>query len=293
MAARAAERSAATRHAAPRRRPRPRACGNAGSRSAPTRSAESPSPPRRARRSPAPAPGAARTRAARARTRPARRGRGGDRRPADSAAGMGSVSTHWRTGRPPSTPSTKCAASSPMRRPQARRADAPLAGKGDEDLSRTAVAPEAREAARHRATGEELAQLALDEARHPVAAAALARLGQEGLEVVAHDTVQHGLLGLTAHVRLPPAAELSRVRARTASRPPPRGETLRDRIHRRWARRPSGVSTNDGLTDGQQCGATANRGGTAEPVQVVNGGRGPCCAPFPRARAGDQLLTDC
>ena len=48
----------------------------------------------------------------------------------------------------------------------ARRADAPLAGKGDENLSRTAVAPEARKAARHHATGEELAQLALHEARH-------------------------------------------------------------------------------------------------------------------------------
>ena len=49
----------------------------------------------------------------------------------------------------------------------ARRADAPLAREGDEDLSRTAVAPEAREATRHHATGQELAQLAFDEARQP------------------------------------------------------------------------------------------------------------------------------
>ena len=56
--------------AAPRRRPRPRACGNAGSRSTPIRSAESPLPPRRGPEPPAPAPGAARTRATPARTPP-------------------------------------------------------------------------------------------------------------------------------------------------------------------------------------------------------------------------------
>jgi hypothetical protein len=129
----------------------------------------------------------------------------------------------------------------------ARPADVPLARKCDENLSRTAVTPESRKASRHRATGQELAQVPFHEARQPLPAAARARLGEKGLEVLAHHAVQDGLLGLAAHVGLPPTAALSRVCARTAGRPrPPGGETLCDRIHRHRARRPCGVSTNDG-----------------------------------------------
>ena len=74
----------------------------------------------------------------------------------------------------------------------ARRTDAPLARKCDEHLSRTAVAPEARKAARHHAAGQELAQLALHEPRQALAAAAQARLGQKGFEMLAHHLVQDG-----------------------------------------------------------------------------------------------------
>ena len=43
---------------------------------------------------------------------------------------------------------------------------------------------------------EEGAQLALDEARQPVAAAALARLGEEGLEVFANHPLEDAVLGM-------------------------------------------------------------------------------------------------
>jgi hypothetical protein len=64
--------------------------------------------------------------------------------------------------------------------------------------------------------GEELAQLPFDEARQSLAAAALARLGQKGFQVLADDTVQDGLLGLAAHGGLAPAAARSGVGVRTA-----------------------------------------------------------------------------
>ncbi|HSP98984.1 MAG TPA: hypothetical protein VL049_17315 [Candidatus Dormibacteraeota bacterium] len=72
------------------------------------------------------------------------------------------------------------------------------------------------ETARHHAAGEKLAQLPLHEARQPLPAAALARLGEKGLEVLADDAVQDALLGLAAHVGVAPAAALSRVGARPA-----------------------------------------------------------------------------
>ena len=72
---------------------------------------------------------------------------------------------------------------------------------------RAVTTAKAREAARHHAAGEELPQLALNESRYTLAAAALACLGEEGLEVLAHHAVEHALLGLTAHVRPPPMTE--------------------------------------------------------------------------------------
>ena len=48
------------------------------------------------------------------------------------------------------------------------------------------VTPETREPSRHVATGQELAQLPLDEAWQPLAATAKAGLGEEGFEVLAH-----------------------------------------------------------------------------------------------------------
>jgi hypothetical protein len=49
---------------------------------------------------------------------------------------------------------------------------------------------------RHHAAGQELAQLAFHEPRQALAAAAQARLGQKGLEMLAHHLVQDGALGL-------------------------------------------------------------------------------------------------
>ena len=100
----------------------------------------------------------------------------------------------------------------------ARRTDPPLARKGHQNLSRTAVAPEAGKAPCHDSTGHQLPQLALDEARQAVATAPLAGFGQEGLQVLADDTVQDALFRLAAHVCPPPAAELAREPARAAGR---------------------------------------------------------------------------
>ncbi len=80
---------------------------------------------------------------------------------------------------------------------------------------RAVAAAKARETARHGATGQELAQLALDKARNPLTAAALARLGEKGLEVLADHSVQQTLLRLAPHVRLTPATEFPRVPVRT------------------------------------------------------------------------------
>jgi len=64
----------------------------------------------------------------------------------------------------------------------------------------TAVAPKAREAPCHDATGEELAQLPLDETRQALPTSAQARLSQKGLEVLPDHLMQDGVLGLTADV---------------------------------------------------------------------------------------------
>src|SRR4029450_5426171 len=103
------------------------------------------------------------------------------------------------------------------------------------------------------------AERARERAREDVTPAALASFSQEVLEVLAHHAVQHALLGLAAHVRLPPAAERLRTTACTAGRPrPPDRGARRDRIHRLGARRSSSVATNDGLTGGQQSRAPAS-----------------------------------
>ncbi len=82
----------------------------------------------------------------------------------------------------------------------ARRADAALAGEGDQDLPRATVAAKASKAPRHRAAGEQLEQLTFDEPRQALAATAQARLGQEGFEVLSNHLVQGRLNGLAADV---------------------------------------------------------------------------------------------
>ena len=78
----------------------------------------------------------------------------------------------------------------------------PSAGRRerDQNLVLAVGAPKAGEASRQVATAQELAQLPLDEAREPVAAAAQMRLGQEGLKVLADYLVQYRVLRPAAHV---------------------------------------------------------------------------------------------
>ena len=80
--------------------------------------------------------------------------------------------------------------------PATRRAEAAsLAGERHQQVGTTIVAPEAGEAAREPAAREELPQLALDEARQAVTAAASARLGEKGFQVLVYEPVQRAVLG--------------------------------------------------------------------------------------------------
>jgi len=74
----------------------------------------------------------------------------------------------------------------------AARADgACLAGERDEALEPAGVAPHAGEAAGEDPAAEEVAELALDEARHACAVAGRGRLREKAVEVRAHDPVEH------------------------------------------------------------------------------------------------------
>ena len=76
--------------------------------------------------------------------------------------------------------------------PAAARTDRPgLAGKRDEAFEPTGVAPHPGEPPLELPTPEEVAELALDEAREAGAVGGGRRLGQEPVEVRAHDVVQH------------------------------------------------------------------------------------------------------
>lgn len=93
------------------------------------------------------------------------------------------------------------------------------------------VAPKAGEAVCQNATGEKLAQFPLDEERQPGATAALARLGEKGLEMLADHTVQNGVLGLPAHVRTTCAPAPSCVHSlKSANRRPIGGDRFSQRI---------------------------------------------------------------
>jgi hypothetical protein len=83
----------------------------------------------------------------------------------------------------------------------ARAEAAAFAGEGDESLEGAVAAPYSREAAGEDATREELAELALDEARQPDAIRPLGCGAQKVLEVVANDAVEDALLGGAGLIR--------------------------------------------------------------------------------------------
>jgi hypothetical protein len=85
-----------------------------------------------------------------------------------------------------------------------------LAREGDEALAAAGVAAHAQEAVGRDAAVEEAPELALDEARD--AAVLLARPGEEGLEVVGDDPVEHGLFGTAREVSALAAAFPGRAR---------------------------------------------------------------------------------
>ena len=73
----------------------------------------------------------------------------------------------------------------------ARADGARLTRERNEALEPARVAPHAGEASVERAAAEEVAELALDEARHARAVAGGGRLREKALEVCAHDPVEH------------------------------------------------------------------------------------------------------
>jgi hypothetical protein len=64
-----------------------------------------------------------------------------------------------------------------------------------EALEGTAFAPNAGEASAERAAGQELPELALDEAGKPAVVGAVGDLAQEGFQVLADDAMEDGALG--------------------------------------------------------------------------------------------------
>jgi len=94
--------------------------------------------------------------------------------------------------------------------PAARWAEAPaFAGECDQHFAKTVAAAEAREPARHHAAGEKFPQLAFDERRDTITAAAPARFGEKGLEVLADDAAEQALFRMAANVGLASSSEPS------------------------------------------------------------------------------------
>lgn len=88
--------------------------------------------------------------------------------------------------------------------PAAARTEAPaLAGEWDEPLEGAGSAAHAGEATGQDPAAEELSRLALDERREPVTVGTRCDLGEEGLEVIAHDAVQQALLARAGRVSEP------------------------------------------------------------------------------------------
>ena len=68
-------------------------------------------------------------------------------------------------------------------------------------LERTVRAPKPREAMAQHAAREELAELLLDEAGQAMSVAAVRDFPEEGLQVLADDRVEHGVLGVARAIR--------------------------------------------------------------------------------------------
>src|SRR5439155_887989 len=99
----------------------------------------------------------------------------------------------------------------------AARTEAPsFAGERHEPLERAVVAPNPRKAARERAAGQELAELALDEPRQTVPVAVIVGLAEERFQILADDAMEDralcvsGLIARGAHERR--ASEVRAVR---------------------------------------------------------------------------------
>src|SRR5438552_318913 len=110
----------------------------------------------------------------------------------------------------------------------AARTEAPsFAGERHEPLERAVVAPNPRKAARERAAGQELAELALDEPRQTVPVAVIVGLAEERFQILADDAMEDralcvsGLIARGAHERR--ASEVRSVRPgrQTAAAAPP------------------------------------------------------------------------
>jgi hypothetical protein len=86
-------------------------------------------------------------------------------------------------------------------------------------ISRLQPEQRKREAARHHAASEELAQLSLHETRQPLTAPAQARFGEKRLQVLANHLMQDGLLRLAANVGMARSAERGVVGCRKREAP--------------------------------------------------------------------------
>jgi hypothetical protein len=83
----------------------------------------------------------------------------------------------------------------------ARTEPASLTGEGHETLERAVRAPQPREPVAQYGTGEELSKLLLYEAREAVSVAAVRDFPEKGLQVLADDGVEHGVLGVAGLIR--------------------------------------------------------------------------------------------
>lgn len=139
-----------------------------------------------------------------ARTKPVSAADRSRRSPASTARSRhGTDSVHCRYGAHGSTRSTRCAAASAMRRPRHNGHTARPLQENASSRSNPQSTQRTR-TVREDAAGEVAPQLALDVPRHAVAvAAAVPRLGEEALEVLAHHRVQHRRRRCPTLVRTP------------------------------------------------------------------------------------------
>ena len=114
---------------------------------------------------------------------------------------VGRESTHWRTGTSGKTVIDQMGGPVGHPAPTAARTQrARLAGEGDQPLPAARGTSKPSEAASEKATAQEVAELPLDETGDALAVPPLGGLREEGLEVVAHDLVEHARPRLTRRI---------------------------------------------------------------------------------------------